>query len=122
MKIVIPWEYAVSKNNKFTVWRKGQPALTATYRDAKDSIYKIAKSQTKRTPFNSRVQISFDLYMPDRRRRDILNYMQIICDGLEGVAYENDALIDHAIVTRCAPDKDNPRVEVFVAPYNGEQK
>ena len=119
MKITIPWEYAVSKNNKFTVWRKGQPALTSTYRDAKQAIYVTAKSQVKRKPYNSRVSVSFHLYMPDRRRRDILNYMQIICDGIEGVAYENDALIDHAIVTRGEPDKENPRIEIVVSPYKG---
>ena len=49
--IVIPWEHAVSKNNKFTVWRRGQPALTKTYRDAKERILQIAKEQIGDTSF-----------------------------------------------------------------------
>jgi len=118
MKITIPWSCVVSKNNKFTVWRRGQPALTKTYRDAKEEIHKRAAEQVgKRKPYNVRVQVHFDLYAPDRRRRDILNYMQILCDGIEGVAYDNDCLIDYAVVRRGEPDKENPRVEIKVAKY-----
>ncbi len=122
VKITIPWEHAISKNNKFTVWRRGQPALTKTYRDAKEKILEVAKEQIGDTkPFNVRVHVEFDLYAPDRRRRDILNYMQILCDGIEGAAYDNDCLIDYAIVRRCEPDKINPRVEIRVKKYAPER-
>jgi len=118
MKIVIPWEHVVSKNNKFTVWRRGQPALTKAYRESKEEIRKRAAEQVgKNKPYNVRVEIRFDLYAPDRRRRDILNYMQILCDGIEGVAYDNDCLIDYAVVRRMEPDKENPRVEIKVKKY-----
>jgi Holliday junction resolvase RusA-like endonuclease len=118
LKIVVPWEHCISKNNKVTVWGKGRPALTAQYRNAKEAIHWIAKEQIKnRTKFEVPVRIEFYVYEPNRRRRDILNYTQIICDGIEGVAYDNDARIHYVIVKRCGVDKDNPRIEVRVKAY-----
>jgi Holliday junction resolvase RusA-like endonuclease len=118
MKLVMPWGCVISKNNKFTVWRRGQPALTKTYRDAKEEIHKRAVQQLgKKKPYNVRVEVRFDLYAPDKRRRDILNYMQILCDGIEGAAYDNDSLIDYAVVRRMPTDKENPRVEIRIKEY-----
>ena len=114
MRIIIPWEHCVSKNNKVTVWGKSRPALTARYRNAKEAIAKLAKEQVKRAPYNIPVCVTFNLYEPDRRRRDILNYTQIICDGLEDIAYDNDALIHYVVVKRAGIDKENPRMEIKV--------
>lgn len=117
IKIGIPWEHCISKNNKTTVWGKGRPALTAKYRDAKEAIYLAAKEQTKAPMFECPVRIVFKVYEPNRRRRDILNYTQVICDGIEGVVYANDAQIHYVIVRRCGLDKENPRIELEVTEY-----
>ena len=110
MKIIIPWEHCISKNNKVTVWGKGRPALTAQYRNAKEAIYLLPK-------FECPVRIEFNVWEPNRRRRDILNYTQVICDGIEDVAYANDAQIHYVIVRRCGVDKENPRIEIKVTEY-----
>ena len=117
MKITIPWEHCISKNNKVTVWGKGRPALTAQYRNAKASIFKIANETTSGPKYKEPVKIRFDVFEPNRRRRDILNYTQVICDGIEDVAYDNDARICYVIVKRCGLDKENPRIEVTVTKY-----
>lgn len=118
LKVSIPWKYVISKNNKYTVWRRGQPALSKPYREAKDAIHKKSSEQIgRKKPFNIGVKAEFDMFPPDNRRRDILNYTQILCDGIEGVLYENDALINYVIVRRRAADKENPRVEIRVTEY-----
>ena len=117
VKLVIPWEHCVSKNQKTTVWGKGRPALTAKYRNAKESISVLTKKQARRKPYDTPVRIEFVLYEPDRRRRDILNYTQIICDGIEGVAYNNDAQIQYVVVKRGGLDKSNPRMEVRITKH-----
>lgn len=118
MKITIPWDLCISKNNKVTVWGKGRPALTARYRDAKAGIQKLAKEQTRAAKmYKEPVKITFHVWEPDRRRRDILNYTQVICDGIEGAIYDNDARINYVIVKRCGLDKENPRIEVTVNKY-----
>lgn len=104
----------VSKNDKFTVWKRGRPALSDKYRDAKEDIYKLAKKQWRKKPLTGKLTITMSMYMPDHRRRDILNYTQLVCDGVEGVIYEDDSQIDRAVIRRMKPDKDNPRVEITV--------
>ena len=100
-----------------TVWGKGRPALTAAYRNAKEAIWLVAKGQADAQPIEGPVKIVFNVYEPNKRRRDILNYTQVICDGIEGVAYLNDAQIHYVIVRRCGLDKENPRIEVEVTDY-----
>ncbi len=117
MKVTIPWEHCISKNNKVTVWGKGRPALTAKYRNAKEAIFLIAKEQTSAPPYSVPVKVTFTVYEPDRRRRDILNYTQVICDGIEGVVYDNDALIHYVTVKKAGVDKENPRIELRISKY-----
>jgi len=114
MQISIPWKYVVSKNQKITVWNNRSPALTGAYRAAKESVREIAKEQIGTEPYDESVEIEFIMFPPDRRRRDILNYTQLICDAIEGVAYTNDWRIDKATVIRETVDRENPRVEVRV--------
>lgn len=116
MLITIPWEYVVSKNQKITVWNGRRPALSKAYRVAKETVREIAQEQSIEEPYDTPVTIEFRLFPPDKRRRDILNYTQLICDGIEGVAYTNDWRIDKAVVIREQIDRENPRVEVRVTP------
>jgi len=117
MHIIIPWEHVVSKNQKITVWNGRRPALTGAYRAAKEAVHELAKEQVDQEPYDSSVKIEFHMYPPDRRRRDILNYTQLICDGIEGIAYTNDWRIDEALIVRGGVDKLDPRVEVRIYGY-----
>lgn len=117
MLISVHWDHCISKNNKVTVWGKGRPALTAAYRNAKESIGLVAKEQANVPPIDGPVKVVFNVFEPNRRRRDILNYTQVICDGIEGVAYNDDSQIHYVVVKRCGVDRDNPRIEVEITPY-----
>lgn len=59
------------------------------------------------------VALSMAIYMPDRRRRDLDNCAKTVCDGLNGIAYEDDSQVSILHVERYF-DTDNPRVEVTV--------
>lgn len=49
-----------------------------------------------------------------QRRGDLLNFEKVLCDSLEGIAYENDSQIVEAHFY-LGDDKHNPRVEVEIS-------
>lgn len=114
MKVVLPWGCIVSKNRKYTVTKSGRMILTKNYRDAKEAIKLFGKKAYKGKPLTGDVSMDFVLYLPDKRKRDMLNTTQIICDGLEGIFYEDDHQISLVTINRLDVDRDNPRVEVTV--------
>lgn len=122
IKVSIPFEHLASKNEKFNVWR-GRPRLSDKYKDGKEAINKIAKKEIpkKHKPYDEPVMIEMVFHMPNKIRRDILNYTQQICDGLEGAVYTNDCHIAHAIIIRDKVSKSNPRVDITVLPTDDKQ-
>ena len=121
IKVKIPFRFLTSKNDKFVVWQ-GRPRLSKNYRDGKEAIHTLAAEQTNREPYDEPVMVSIEFHMPNKLRRDILNYTQQLCDGLEGIVYINDCLISKAVVIRGAIDKQNPRVEVIIIPAGEENE
>lgn len=61
------------------------------------------------------VALMLVMYFPDKRRRDFDNISKSICDGLNGVAWEDDSQVKewHGTIN---VDRANPRVEVWVWP------
>lgn len=114
MNVILPWGCIVSKNRKYTVTRGGRMILTKQYREGKEAIRVFGKKAYKGKPIEGEVTMDFMLYPPDKRRRDMLNITQIVCDSLEGIFYENDYQISYITIDRDAPDKANPRLEVTV--------
>lgn len=117
IEITIPFEHLTSKNSKYVLWG-GRPRLSDEYKDGKEAINFIAKSQYKGKIIDSPVSVTMTFYMPDGYRRDVLNYTQQLCDGLEDAIYTNDWYIVEAIVRRAEIDRDNPRVEILVKEIN----
>ena len=76
----------------------------------------IAKAQVKRK-LSGPVALSLMVYFPDRRG-DLDNRTKQLFDALQGTVYENDSQVVHYEVTRKI-DKENPRVEVEVFPWEG---
>ena len=64
------------------------------------------------------VEVSLDVYFPDKRRRDLDNVLKAVMDALNGVAYQDDSQIVRLKVVRLV-DRDNPRVEVTINPGVG---
>lgn len=64
-----------------------------------EKIRKIAKQKITK-PFSDEVDVKLEyLYAKRDERLDGDNLLKTICDGLEGVAYENDSQIIHHEVT-----------------------
>lgn len=56
--------------------------------------------------FTETVKVDVELYPPDRRRRDVDNYLKVMLDALEhGGAYENDSQIVELRVRKLDPVK-----------------
>lgn len=115
LKITIPWKHLTSKNAKFVRTRRGQ-RLSAAYRKGKDAIHLLAKDQYDGPVLDVPVHFRMETHMPDRRRRDVQNYLQQVCDALEGVVYVDDWQIHKLTLIRHEPDRENPRAEIEVTP------
>lgn len=65
------------------------------------------------TATSSPVSLGVWFYMADRRRADIDNLAKAVMDGLNGIAYHDDAQVEQLFVTRMV-DPSNPRAVVTV--------
>lgn len=52
-------------------------------------------------------------YLGTKRRPDVDNLGKLVMDGIQGVAFENDNLVERLVVDRRL-DRDDPRTEVRV--------
>jgi len=116
-KVDIPWRHVVSKNDKLTVVR-GRPRLSTKYKNAKEAICWLGKAVWGK-PATCPVAVEVLVFPPNKRHYDIFNVTQLIFDGLEGAAYEDDFQINYGSVKRMDIDRENPRVEVTVKPFTG---
>lgn len=63
--------------------RNGSQAYkTAKARDYNKQIYYIIRLYGYNKQFNEPLEIHYDFYLPDRRRRDIANYEKVLTDSL----------------------------------------
>ena len=63
------------------------------------------------------INLKIDFYVPDKRRRDIANYIEAIQDVLvkyEVIKDDNYNIITSLDGTRMYIDKENPRVEIEI--------
>lgn len=63
------------------------------------------------------INLKIDFYVPDKRRRDIANYIEAIQDILvkyEVLKDDNYNIIESLDGTRMHIDKENPRVEIEI--------
>lgn len=63
------------------------------------------------------INLKIDFYVPDKRRRDIANYIEAIQDILvkyEVIKDDNYNIIESLDGTRMHIDKENPRVEIEI--------
>lgn len=117
MRIVIPWKFLASSNTRNS--RRGGRAHSWDYKNALEAIELHAMDQVRgeRPRFATgvlRARLTF--HPPDARKRDVLNYLKVIMDGIEGVVYTDDYQVAITLAVRDAPDRDNPRVEITVEP------
>ena len=86
------------------------PQATRAYEEA---VGVAARAAGVCQPYEGAVRLLIDLWLPDRRRRDVDNCAKSICDALNGIAYEDDSQIVELIIRRHI-DRERPRAEVIV--------
>jgi Holliday junction resolvase RusA-like endonuclease len=103
------------------MWVYGQARLSTDYRRAKEQVAQRAGLWFRRMPLDEPVCVVGRFWFPDRRKRDAGNYRKLLTDALTAVAYVDDALVHDERWTLVAIDRDNPRCELSVSLYRGEQ-
>ena len=119
MRFIIPWDYCVSKRDKIVLRRtKGKtvPRTTDRWKLALRSINLKAADQATRKPYEGDVNVNFYMYPPSGNQRDPHNYMEVVLDGLEGVAYLNDQQGKNGSWHFMGTDRQNPRMIIDVSP------
>lgn len=104
--VPVPKERArVTKYGAFT------PARTVAY----EKKVRMSAVMARVAKLAGDVALMLVMYFPDKRRRDFDNISKSICDGLNGVAWEDDSQVKewHGTIN---VDRANPRVEVWVWP------
>lgn len=118
VRLTLPWDCLTPDNRRFN-HQRGH-TLTVRYREGKEKIYLLAKSQIRppRPAFpTERVQMNLQFFVPDKRKRDPSNLLKGMCDALEGVVYTDDKQIDGLSWRRAGLDRQNARVEITVCLY-----
>lgn len=88
-------------------------------RDAEQAVRDCYRTQTA-TPTifaddpNAQYKLAVDLYMGNRRARDIDNMVKLVQDALNGVAFKDDSQIYELHSTKQYVDKTEARTEVWL--------
>jgi Holliday junction resolvase RusA-like endonuclease len=83
--------------------------------EARDYINHIQNLNRGRTPLKGEVSVQLAVYRP-QRRGDLDNTLKVVLDSLRGIAYVDDSQIVQ-ILARRYDDKERPRVELIVTPF-----
>lgn len=116
-RIVLPWKVLCGDNQRHGLMRvKGHAriVLTEKYRNALTAGSMLAAAQWKRGALKTSVALTITLYEPDKRRRDVGNYVKELQDVLVRVAFVDDSQIDELTVRRGTLDRFNPRAEIEI--------
>lgn len=118
--IVLPFKALCRDNERHTILRRASGRVIGSserYRNCLNVCVHLAASQYMRQDgerIKGPAQMTITLYEPDKRQRDIGNYVKMIADALIGTAYVDDSQVDELIVRRGERDRFNPRAEVEV--------
>lgn len=106
------------------VWKggkaTGQRALS-TIAEAHRDLWRMEALSWKnrsgyRVPNKQKVYVDLVFYLPDKRIRDTHNVPKLLLDALKGIVSTDDYFILLSIKDFFY-DKDNPRIEVDIRPY-----
>ena len=115
--LTLPWPALVSSRERNQ--RRGGKAHSWAYKRSMEAVRTLAMGQVRgkrpRYP-DGPLSVTLDFYPPDRRRRDMANYLKGLMDALEEVVYADDYQIARMSWTRHEPDRESPRVEITIEP------
>lgn len=111
MKITLKVPY-VSTNRLYTMNRNGSRRKTYAGMAVAKEMAKEAWGQRRGPVIETEVYVLLEIFMPDRRRRDVDNTKGIL-DAMTKVLWEDDnQIID--LYSRKRIDKEDPRVDLTV--------
>ena len=113
-KLTLPWPILASSNSRNT--RLGGRGHGWEYKRSLKLVHEFARfSLPGRRKFpvipEGPVAMTLVFFPPDRRRRDVHNYLKGLLDALQGVIYADDYQIQSLSIYREEPD-DDPRCEI----------
>lgn len=115
--ITLPWSVLLHENHRLMPVRikgKTRNILSPEYRQALAAASQLAAFQWTAPALKTSVGITVRLYEPDKRRRDVSNYLKLIQDALARIAFVDDSQIDDVHVMRGGLDRAKPRAEIEV--------
>jgi len=115
MEFVIGWDFVCSKNYKSYGTKRRH---TKKWLNALNGARQVAQSQADGQPYDEPIAVLFEFHEPDRRHRDIWNYVELLGDALEDIAYTDDWHVNLSVEVRREVDRENPRVEITILPID----
>lgn len=82
-------------------------------KDLKESYQWQVKSQWKKQPIKTDIDLRVELFFGVNRKHDIDNYNKILLDSMSGIVFEDDSQIQSLLIIKNF-DKKNPRIEIEV--------
>lgn len=112
MNLSLPYPPSV---NTYYATVNGRRVLSSKGRDYKRTVaFMVGKVEQ----ITGRVGVGIELFMPDKRRRDIDNVQKALLDALQHAGvYEDDSQIDVLLVRRAGVEKGG-RCEVEIVEIN----
>lgn len=121
--ISLPWKVLVPDNARHGMLKRANGGraigLTEKYRTSLAVASMLAAQQWARgghVMLRDKVALTVTLHEPDKRRRDVGNYVKLIQDCLTRVAFVDDSQVDELRVVRGHVDRFTPRAEIEIRP------
>jgi Holliday junction resolvase RusA-like endonuclease len=89
----------VSKKNKMYSAR-GRVFKQQVVKDFERDLFDAIQEQWRGDMIEGDVALTIDITVPDKRRRDLQNFCDTICDVLNGLAYKDDSQITSLQMTK----------------------
>ena len=104
--MVLSLPYPPSMNEYWHHDRRGRVYIAQSGKTFRTTVGWVVKQARANERYADRLSVSVQLWMPDKRRRDIDNVLKPLLDALEHAGvYEDDSQIDQLYVTRCGVEK-----------------
>ncbi len=97
--LYLPWPPTV--NNYYKVARSGHKYLDKSVRAYREAVETAISEQSPGLTITDRIFLEVHLFPPDKRKRDLDNYMKGLLDALTNAGlWEDDSLIDQLCIYR----------------------
>ena len=122
----IPLAPVSKKNHSQIIWSNGKPRLipSKAYLQYSRDCRKILRPPAF-CPITGQVNVKAVFYMKTRRRVDLVNLLQALCDVLVECGYiedDNSKIIVSVDGSRVGYDKNRPRTEVIITEIEEDYK